>query len=412
MSAKRDSRSLVRTSTPGIFRRTNADGSLGAYVVIYRAAGKQRREYAATLSEARRIKAERTADVSRGEFQERTTITLLAFLREWIERYQGKGGQSGFREGTREEYRRLLEAYAYRYFPERLRLVDVTPHALSQFVGWLADERRQGRRLTDKTIHNIAVPLRAALQTARREGLIRHNPADGLALPHREEIREEDDEQVKALSREQLAALLAMKPAGRDGLLVELVAATGLRISEALALQRRHLQLDGSRPHVKVRRAIVRGRVGPPKSKRGRRTVALAPSQVLRLRAHLADVPDDPEALVFASRSGTPLDPDNLRRRMFKPLAEEIGAPWAGWHSLRHTYASLMLANGVSIVALSVVLGHHSAAFTLATYVHLLEGDEAPALDIAGSTAGHSTPQIPDALDDWSEALNADSIEE
>jgi hypothetical protein len=107
-SAKRDARSLVKTKTPGIYRRRNADGTLGQYVVIYRAAGKQRREYADTLSEARRIRAERTADVARGEYHVRTTIALRAFLADWIERYHGKGGRNGFREGTREEYRRLL----------------------------------------------------------------------------------------------------------------------------------------------------------------------------------------------------------------------------------------------------------------------------------------------------------------
>lgn len=61
---------------------------------------------------------------------------------------------------------------------------------------------------------------------------------------------------------------------------------------------------------------------------------------------------------------------------------EEAGAPWAAFHTLRHTYASLQLARGVNVVQVSRALGHHSAAFTLDTYVHLLEGEEAPALDL------------------------------
>ncbi len=56
----------------------------------------------------------------------------------------------------------------------------------------------------------------------------------------------------------------------------------------------------------------------------------------------------------------------------------EIGAPWAAWHSLRHTYASIQLANGVNLLALSRSLGHHSASFTLDVYAHLLPGDEPP----------------------------------
>jgi len=173
-------------------------------------------------------------------------VTLCAFLTDWIDRYAGTG-RRGFREGTRSEYRRLLDAYAHRYFGERLRLVDVTPHHLAQYVAWLADEGRQGRRLADATIANAVIPVRAALGTAKAEGLLRHNPADGLRLPHREEIRDDDHELVKALSRGQLATVLALAPA-RHRALVELLAGTGLRVSEALALQRRHLALDGEVP--------------------------------------------------------------------------------------------------------------------------------------------------------------------
>ena len=48
-----------------------------------------------------------------------------------------------------------------------------------------------------------------------------------------------------------------------------------------------------------------------------------------------------PEALLFAASGGIPLDPDNVRTLTLKPLVRELGAPWAGFHTLRHTYASL-----------------------------------------------------------------------
>ena len=278
--------------------------------------------------------------------------------------------------------------------------MDVTPHTLAQWVAWLADERKQGKALADASIRNALIPVRAALATAQREGLIRSNPAQNLALPHRPAVDvDEEEEDVKALSREQLGALLAMVPE-RYALLVLLVASTGLRISEAIGLQRRHLQLDGARPHLRVRRAIVRRRVEAPKSRHGKRTVALTPALASRLRAHLAELPDGDEQLVFPSQRNSPLCPDNLRARMLKPLMEEVGASWAGWHSLRHSFASIQLADGVNIVALSRALGHYSASFTLSTYVHLLEGDEAPALDLAAVVApgnvGATCPTDPD----------------
>jgi Phage integrase SAM-like domain len=197
------------------------------------------------------IKRESDTDRDRGELQERTTIGFLRYVDEWVERYRGQG-RRGFRESTREEYRRLIRADAHPHFPRKLKLVDVSTYALARFMDWLADESEQGKRLGDRTIANAVIPLRAALATAKREGLIRHNPAQGLAMPHREQLPEEE---VKVFSSAQLAVLLTMAPE-RHAPLFELLAATGLRISEAIALQRLHLQLDQSVPEVCIRRAL------------------------------------------------------------------------------------------------------------------------------------------------------------
>src|SRR5947209_6047065 len=78
------------------------------YVFIYRANGKQRWESARTLDEARRKKSERVADVGRGEFEERSRVALRDYAAEWVERYLGRG-RGGFRDGTRDEYRRQLK---------------------------------------------------------------------------------------------------------------------------------------------------------------------------------------------------------------------------------------------------------------------------------------------------------------
>ncbi len=376
-----DKRRLVKTKTPGVFKRIDGHGATVGYVAVIRVAGKQRKRNASTYDAARRIKRESETDRDRGELQAPTAIKFRPFLDEWVERYRGQG-RRGFRENTRDEYRRLIANYAHPYFSAKLKLVDVSTFQLARFVDWLADEDEQGKRLSDSTIANIVIPLRAALTTANREGLIRHNPSQGLALPHREDIADEDEEEIKVFGREQLAAVLAMAPESYK-LLFEVLATTGLRISEAIALQRLHLQLDGSTPEVCVRRALVRGRVEPPKTKYGRREVALPDSLVCRLRSHFADMADqESTALVFTNRSGNVLEYGNLLRRHLKPIVEEVNAPWAGFHTFRHTFASLHLSRGTNLLQLSRALGHHSAAFTLSRYTHLLPGDEAPALDL------------------------------
>jgi integrase-like protein len=65
----------------------------------------------------------------------------------------------------------------------------------------------------------------------------------------------------------------------------------------------------------------------------------------------------------------------NVAARVFKPAAEAAGVPWASFHTLRHTCATMLFRNGVNAKQAQVWLGHHSPAFTLATYTHLLPED-------------------------------------
>lgn len=276
--AARDRRRLRKTKTPGVYRRVDADGKTGGYVAVIEVAGRQRKKSARTYEEARRIKRGTESDRDRGVLQPATAITFLRYLDEWVERYRGQG--RGFRENTRDEYRRLIRTQVHRYFSTRLKLVEVTTYELARFVDWLADPDEQGRRISNSTIVNVMMPVRSALATATREGLIRHNPARGLPLSRGDEQAEGDeDAPIKVFSREQLTALLAMAPE-QHRLIFEVLAGCGLRISEAIGLQRLHVLVDEAPPEICVRRALVKERIGPPKSKYGRRDVPLAPPLV------------------------------------------------------------------------------------------------------------------------------------
>jgi integrase len=281
---------MVKTKTPCIFKRGNR------YVAIYYDAnGKQRRESTRTLEEARKLKRAREAEADQGQLQPASRLTFREYAEDWIERYHGRG--SGFRESTRTDYRRHLKLHAFPYFGDRKRLSHITAHDVAKFVGWLCDPEQRKRKLSDKTVRNIVGTLRSCLQSAVREGLIRHNPARDAALPARPVLDEEDGEDVRAFNRKQLAALLKMiHPDHR--LMFRFLAATGLRWSELIALQWRHLRLGGSDPHVRVRRALVRGRVEPPKSRYGKRQVPLEPELVSALRKHRSEALTSAEALV------------------------------------------------------------------------------------------------------------------
>ena len=376
---------MVKTKHPGIFKRGSR------YVVVFYVDGRQRKEAVRTLDEARRLKARRETDVERGEFHARSRATLREYALGWVEGYQGRG-RRGFRDSTREDYRRMLTQYPLDYFPERTRLTEITPMRIAEFVAWLCEQTKPaptkdhpGRcePLSDKTIRNVMGPLRACLATAVREGLIRSNPARDIDLPHRPTAEDTEDEEVRVMNEEELRALLKQFPE-QWRLFFWFLAATGLRISEAIAVQWRHLQLDGSTSHVKVRRGVVRGKPGPPKSRHARRDVPLPSGLVLALRERRKETEragDDD--LVFPASNGAYLHVGNLRRRVLKPAREGAGVEWVGFHTFRHTCASLLFAEGRNAVQVQRWLGHHSAAFTLTTYVHLLDGDLGKPLDFA-----------------------------
>ena len=86
----------------------------------------------------------------------------------------------------------------------------------------------------------------------------------------------------------------------------------------------------------------------------------------------------------------------NLFARVLKPAAKKAGVPWAGFHTLRHTCATTLFRNGLNAKQVQIWLGHHSPAFTMATYVHLLPDDlgDAAFLDALTSTSGTKAEEI------------------
>src|SRR5213080_949798 len=115
------------------------------------------------------------------------------------------------------------------------------------------------------------------------------------------------------------------------------------------------------------------------------------------------------EAPVFAaSRGGNHLDPSNVAARILKPAARRAGVPWAGFHTFRHTCATMLFRHGLNAKQVQMWLGHHSPAFTLATYVHLLPDDlpDAGFLDTLTAKSGNETAnQNPGSLSGISEYL-------
>jgi integrase len=211
--------------------------------------------------------------------------------------------------------------------------------------------------------------VRALFATALEDGVIRSNPCAGIRLAG----GTTPERHVRGLTEEELSRVLAEVPA-QWRLLVRTLSQTGLRIGELVALQ--WGDVDLARGRIKVRRRLYKGTLDAPKSRYGVRDVPLSRALAADLNAHRAGCAHPGEGdLVFATRTGTPLSPHNLLMRVVKPAGARAGLPWIGLHTLRHTCASRLFRSGWNAKQVQMVLGHHSPAFTLATYVHLIPDD-------------------------------------
>ena len=353
---------MVKTDVPGVYRRGEK------YVYTYRKRGRQHWGTARTKAEARRLKRNAETDVERGEHRDLARATFGDYARDWIEHYSGRTS-TGVRESTRRWYRQMLDDRLIPYFDQErgLRLAEIEPRDIKALITWLARQpnpHEPQRTLGRSTIGYHVAVLRALFADAVEEGVIRSSPTTGIrvSVPSADE-----DEQAKAMTRVELARLLDELD-DRWRLFFEFLAHTGLRISEAIELRWKDVELSFM-PRLHVRRQLRDGEAVGPKTVAGRRTIPLATGMTERLRANEGA----PDALVFTTTTGRQINRSNLWRDVLHPAAERAGVPWVSFHTFRHTCASLLFAGGKNVKQVQAWLGHADPGFTVRTYIHLMD---------------------------------------
>jgi integrase len=199
------------------------------------------------------------------------------------------------------------------------------------------------------------------------------NPAEGVRLP------EMSRKETHALTFEQGRDVLRKLPSPVQEMAL-LSMTTSMNVAEILGLRWKRVNLTAEvqvmggevlQPFtLAVRENYYRGKSGSVKAKSRRRNVPLSNSVVaalLELRGRSKFIgPDD---WIFASRNGTPLDENNLMRRVIKPAAKALGISWLGWHCFRHTHATLGEQIGMALSDRQAQMGHGDVRMTL-HYTH------------------------------------------
>jgi integrase len=257
-------------------------------------------------------------------------------------------------------------------------------------------DHQSGTGLSARTVRYIHTILKAALREAAAQGLLATNPADKAKPPAARAAKAPEIHPWTAL---QLSTFLAWADErGRtDAVAWRVLAYTGARRGEVLALRWRDLDMDGGRLSVRRSVGIIRTKgegaelvEGPTKSGR-ERAVDLDPHTIAALRGwrvaraglDLRLARDD--ALMFGDLEGTHQHPERFSRRFSEQLARcgrdlrDAAPPMIRVHDLRHTHASLMLRAGVPVKVVSERLGHSTPMITMQVYAHTMPGMQAEA---------------------------------
>ena len=187
---------------------------------------------------------------------------------------------------------------------------------------------------------------------------------------------------MQVLSRDQVNALLEVAPDDTSRALYALAATTGLRRGELLGLKWTDVNFEKAQLTVQRTAHRVKSRgvvMGEPKTAAGRRTVRLGAMAVsvlkrqrsLQLEQRLAAGPAwDEQGLLFANTMGMPLDAARVTRK-FQDTLYRAGLPKIRFHDLRHTAATLLIEQGVTLKAVQATMGHSTIATTMDVYAHV-----------------------------------------
>ena len=338
--------------------------------VRYQAEGRRiSRSGFATRAEARAWLAQAEVDLAGGRHVDPRSGRLLFRQYEglWL---SGLLAEASTKDRTKSRINaQLLPAFGTR------RLDEIRREDVRAWVAALAERYRP------TYVRSCLVTLRSILQEAVDSGRLPQNPAAGVSSPT---LRAEERRFLTAEEVEALAG--AIEPRFRN--LVLLAAYSGLRWGELTGLRIENLDL--LRGRVTVAEVLARGEAGRryvkafPKSAAGRRTVGLPQAVTEGLRTHVETYGVGEGGLVFSTERGRPLRHADWNEVHFGPavLRAGLGGPARPtFHSLRHTHAALLIAQGTHAKAVQRRLGHASIRTTLDTYGHLYEEHEAEITD-------------------------------
>lgn len=322
------------------------------------------------------------AQIAKHEYVRPSDKTVTEVATEW---YQKKVDAGTYRRASLIDYRNHVDNYIK---PDlgAWKIHDIDIEQIEKAAGeW-------GKRVSPKMVNKVLTTLTSIFALAKRYKLIKDNPAEE-AERLKIATENEDDMEVtpdKVYRKAEIRKLIdGTEPGSRDRLMVMMPALTGLRIGEVLGLTWPCVDLKGAKLDVRFNLADTdKGQplaLRPPKTKSSRRTVPLPPELVKELKVWKLKCPTSEEDLVFAREDGKPYHQNAASDALDRAITKvELGKRLTP-HGLRHSFASLLLADGVPVAEVSALLGHKDSYVTWKVYTHFVKGESNGVQNLAAS---------------------------
>ncbi|MCL2301390.1 MAG: site-specific integrase [Firmicutes bacterium] len=374
-------------------KKANGEGSItkradGRFMGRYTLDGKRKTVYGKTHAEVRDKIRKIMSDVASGEYVEPNSLTVAAWLKEWLEVY----ALPTVKQSTYVSY----EGYVRLHLTPELgsiKLVQLSTESIQRFFN------RKKKTHSPKYLRNIFNMFHAALDQAVVNRKLNRNPTFGVKLP------QIPAKEMRVLSKEEQAGLQAAvhQQPELQAFAIIFALSTGVRLGELLAFQWK--DINEQRKTIRVRRTLGRlqkvdanGTVAlrsnvadpsahsteiairTPKTTTSLREIPLFPElweglmEYQKKQLELIDamsVDYDDKDYIFCTAKGKAHDP-RVFEDIYKRALSDAGIADATFHSLRHTFATRALESGMDIKVLSAILGHAQASTTLNRYGHAL----------------------------------------
>lgn len=363
-------------------KKTNTEINGNKYYKVTRTIGKKadgtpikKQFYGSGINEATQKADEYMNNLKNGLTSNYEYITLNELMYKWlfnIKINELKPASFQSYEGTYRNYIKDSEIAG-------IKLYNIKSMQIQEYYNKL------GKDKTFSQIKKLNKLLKSFFIYAIKEGYLLKNPCDNISIPHKDEQKSKKEDSIEYFNEEEIKCLKLAFQSNKFEKLILLALGTGLRQGELLALKWENIHLKEKYLEVKetVKKVYVFDSNGnkhlevvyqKPKTTNSIRKVDL-PNKIVEMLSNM----DHSTTFVFEDESGQPFSAKTLFGNWKKVLSDNK-IQYKKFHSLRHTYATMLLTRGVDLKTVQDLMGHSDITITQ-IYLHVLPKTKSDAVN-------------------------------